>query len=100
MSEVPVLRADEKFFASHAKDLIVAKTAFRFVVSGRQAELFRPYLVDGEVRDAYKMGVKLQLQPILGVILVAEGAGRPVRFSERDGDIIGSVPADSKGEGN
>ena len=91
MNEIPMLRADERWFSAHAKDLIVAKTPFRFVVSGRQAEALKPFIVNGEPRDAYKMGVNMLLQPIMGVIFIAEGAGRPVRFSEDGDSIIGTV---------
>jgi hypothetical protein len=92
MIEAPViLRADDPRFATRAKDLLYAKTSFRFVVAGPQADAFRPYLVNGQVIDAYKMGVNRILQPILGVLLIAEGVGRPVRFSIQGDQFTGTV---------
>ena len=91
MNEITVLRADEVWFSAHAKDLIIAKAPFQFVVSGQQAEALRGFLVDGQLLNVHRMAVDRLVRPILVVALFANAAGRSVRFAESDRDIIGTV---------
>ena len=86
-----VLDAAARFFPSHAKDLLVARKSFRFIVAGRQAEALRPFLVEGKVVDGYRMGLNLLTQPILAVLLMAEGGGHRVSFVTRDDVLTGTV---------
>jgi hypothetical protein len=90
MTEI-VLNAGERFFASRAKDLLVARQSFRFIVEGRQAEALRPFLVEGRIVNASRMGLNSLTQPILGLLLIAEGQGHRVAFMDKDGVVTGTV---------
>lgn len=74
------LSYDDDDFALRARKLITNGHMFSFKMAGEARKQLEPYLIDGRIEEAPKLGLKPRLQTLLAVLMLAEARGQAVSF--------------------
>lgn len=72
------LNYDDDDFAVRARKLIVNGHTFSFEIAGTALQQLMPLVAGGRIGDLPKLGLWPKLQPLMGVLLLADAQGRAV----------------------
>jgi hypothetical protein len=82
-----ILDYESERFAERARKLISSGQPFMIVIRGRARDALEAHLAGGRIVDPPKLGLTPSLQPVLGVLVFADGKERAVSIEQTDDAI-------------
>lgn len=88
-----LIEYESEGFAERARKLVSAARPFQVAIRGEAKAALEAHLVSGKVADPPKLALTPALQPLLGVLMFADGMGRAVSIESADNVVMLSVGA-------
>jgi len=75
-------------FAVRARKLVSSGQALSFDIADEAYRQLLPLLVEGRIADPAKLGLRPKLQPLLGILMLAQGLERIVILEQRNDSVV------------